>query len=80
MMISPEGYYEMNLEGKTPEEVLEEIEALKQEIKQLEKEIEENPSESEEMCPTRATMLECCRGYLEWAIWVYESYEADEGE
>lgn len=34
MMISPEGYYEVNLKGKSQGEILKEIRSLKREINQ----------------------------------------------
>ena len=35
MMISPEGYYEVNLKGKSQQDILKEIRSLKREINQL---------------------------------------------
>lgn len=71
MMISPEGYYRMNLDGKTKEEILEEIKFLKQEIADLKYDIKRRPFIAECM-PTRSTMLECNFEYLNQAIQAYK--------
>lgn len=71
MMISPEGYYRMNLKGKTKEEILEEIKFLKQEIADLKYDIKRRPF-IEECMPTRSTMLECNYEYLDRAIQAYK--------
>ena len=42
MMISPETYYEMNLQGKSPKEIMEKIRSLKIQIGQLKRSIEKN--------------------------------------
>ncbi|MBP3871446.1 MAG: hypothetical protein J6E46_10790 [Faecalicoccus sp.] len=71
MMISPEGYYRMNLDGKTKEEIEVEIRFLKQEIADLKYDIKRRPFIAEYM-PTRSTMLECTREYLKRAIQAYK--------
>ena len=55
MMISPEGYYEVNLKGKSQQDILKEIRSLKREINQLKRYMEEHSLEPEEMFPTRLT-------------------------
>ena len=71
MMISPEGYYEVSLKGKTQAEILKEIRSLKREINQLKRYMEEHSLEPEEIFPTRLTRLKCNREYLEHAIQAY---------
>ena len=71
MMISPEGYYEVNLKGKTQAEILKEIRSLKGEINQLKRYMEEHSLEPEELFPTRLTRLKCNREYLDRAVQAY---------
>ena len=71
MMISPEGYYEVNLKGKSQQDILKEIRSLKREINQLKRYMEEHSLEPEEIFPTRLTRLKCNCEYLERAIQAY---------
>lgn len=71
MMISPEGYCEMILNGKSQECILEEIRSLRKEIKRLKQYIEEHFFEPEAMFPSRLTQLKCNREYLDRAIQAY---------
>lgn len=68
MMISPESYYEMNLKGKTAEQIMSAIRGLKNEIGHL-KNVMEHPDYGSEpiMCPSESTRLWCTREYLERA-------------
>ena len=68
MMISPESYYEMNLKGKTAEQIMSAIRGLKKEIGHL-KNVMEHPDYGSEpiMCPSESTRLWCTREYLERA-------------
>ena len=68
MMISPESYYEMNLKGKTAEQIMSAIRGLKNEIGHL-KNVMEHPDYGSEpiMCPIESTRLWCTREYLERA-------------
>ena len=68
MMISPESYYEMNLKGKTAEQIMSAIRGLKNEIGHL-KNVMEHPNYGSEpiMCPSESTRLWCTREYLERA-------------
>mgnify|MGYP003308067697 CR=1 FL=1 len=66
MMISPEGYYEENLKGKTAAEIMTAIRGLKQEIGRL-KNIIEHPNYTCTMHPSEETRLWCTRLYLERA-------------
>ena len=68
MMISPESYYEMNLKGKTAEQIISAIRGLKKEIGHL-KNVMEHPDYGSEpiMCPSESTRLWCTREYLERA-------------
>ncbi len=68
MMISPETYYEMNLKGKTAEQIMSAIRGLKKEIGHL-KNVMEHPDYGSEaiMCPSESTRLWCTREYLERA-------------
>ena len=68
-MISPETFYEMNLKGKTPEQIMTVIRGLKREIGRL-KNIMEHPDYSTKtiiMCPTESTQISLSRWYLERA-------------
>lgn len=73
MMISPEGYYEVNLKGKSQQDILKEIRSLKREINQLKRYMEERSLEPEEMLPNPLARLKCNREYLERAIQAYEA-------
>ena len=72
MMISPETYYEMNLQGKSPMEIMEKIRSLKIQIGQLKRSIEKTDDIVCEVFPGRLTRLKCDRDYLERAIRAYE--------
>ena len=72
MMISPETYYEMNLQGKSPKEIMEKIRSLKMQIGQLKRSIEKTDDMVLEVFPGRQTRLKCYREYLERAIQAYE--------
>lgn len=67
-MISPESYYEMNLKGKTAEQIMSAIRGLKKEIGHL-KNVMEHPDYGSDviMCPSESTRLWCTREYLERA-------------
>lgn len=77
MMIGPEGYYEVNLKGKTKQEILKKIRSLKREINQLKRSLEEHFLETKEMFPTRLTRLKCYRNYLDRAIQHMKRLAAD---
>ena len=72
MMISPETYYEMNLKGKSQEEIMKKIRSLKIQIGQLKRSIENADDIVCEVFPGRQTRLKCYRDYLERAIQAYE--------
>lgn len=72
MMISPETYYEMNLQGKSPKEIMEKIRSLKIQIGLLKRSIENADDIVCEVFPGRLTRLKCDRDYLERAIQAYE--------
>ena len=72
MMISPETYYEMNLKGKSQEEIMKKIRSLKIQIRQLKRSIENTDVMAFEVFPSRLTRLKCDRDYLERAIRAYE--------
>lgn len=72
MMNSPEGYFEVNLKGKSQQDILKEIRSLKRKINQLKRYIEECSLEPEEMFPSQLTRLKCNREYLERAIKAYQ--------
>ena len=72
MMISPETYYEMNLKGKSQEEIMKKIRSLKIKIGQLKRSIENADDIVCEVFPGRQTRLKCYRDYLERAIQAYE--------
>jgi len=68
MMISPEGYYEERLKGKTAEQIMTVIRGLKKEMGHL-KNTMEHPDYGEQpiMHPSESTRLWCTRLYLERA-------------
>ena len=72
MTISLETYYEMNLQGKSPKEIMEKIRSLKIQIGQLKRSIEKTDDIVCEVFPGRLTRLKCDRDYLERAIRAYE--------
>ena len=72
MMISQETYYEMNLKGKSQEEIMKKIRSLKIQIGQLKRSIENADDIVCEVFPGRLTRLKCDRDYLERAIQAYE--------
>ena len=69
MMISPEGYYEYNIKGKSIRRIKKEINELRKEIKELKNKLE-NPNLINECLirPSPSTQLWCCRLYLEKAV------------
>lgn len=72
MMISPEGYYQENLKGKTKEQIMSAIRGLKQEIGRL-KNMMESPEygQNEIVRPSESTRLHWTREYLERAKQAY---------
>ncbi len=73
MMIHPEGYYEMELKGKSAEEIARKIRGLKNEIGHLKKVIESpDRSVKSTIFPNESTRLRCTRLYLERAVAAYE--------
>jgi hypothetical protein len=63
MMICPETFYEMNLKGKTPEQIMTVIRSLKREIGRL-KNIVERPDYAPKFHPTERVRISCSRDYL----------------
>ena len=77
MMISPEGYIENEIKGKSKEEILRKIRGLKQDIGRLRNQIENASIEDIVICPSPETQLSVIRDYLKLAI---REYEAAGGE
>ncbi len=73
MMISPDAYYEMQLKGKSAEDIARKIRGLKNRIGHLKKMIE-NPNYNLVLHskPDERTRLECTRLYFERAIAAFE--------
>ena len=72
MMISPEGYYEEYLKGKTKEQIMTAIRGLKQEIGRLKNTMESPDYGQEEIVhPSEDTRLHWTREYLEKAKQAY---------
>ncbi|MDO4474776.1 MAG: hypothetical protein Q4B75_09015 [Eubacteriales bacterium] len=68
MMISPEGYYEMNLKGKSEKEIRSAIRGLKNEIRHLKNTMEHPEYSSAPLIhPTEDVRIWCTRMYLERA-------------
>lgn len=66
MMISPEGYYNSELAGRSHEQILRKIAGLKRRIAELKRTME-HPDYAPTMYPTEETQLWCMRLYLERA-------------
>ena len=69
MMVDPEWYYEINLKGKTQEELTTQIHGLKAEINHL-KQVVSSPDKYREawmICPSPAVQLKMHRLYLQKA-------------
>ena len=66
MMISPEGYYEFHIKGKTAAQIMTVIRGLKKEIGHLKNTIE-HPDYTPTICPDESVRLWCNRLYLERA-------------
>ena len=66
MMISPATFYEYELKGKSPEQIMTVIRSLKRRISKLKNTIE-HPEYKVTMYPTEETQLLCSRDYLEVA-------------
>lgn len=72
MMISPEGYYEEYLKGKTKEQIMTAMRGLKQEIGRLKNTMESPDYGQEEIVhPSEDTRLHWTREYLERAKQAY---------
>ena len=68
MMISPEGYYEECLKGKSEAEILQEISSLKEEISRLKQVLEQDKMDPELMIkPDPLTRIKCDRDFLKMA-------------
>ena len=72
MLTSPESYYEMEIKGKTKQEILKEIRSLKRRINEDTIYLEESHEEPVEMYPDRRSMVSLEQQYLEYAIKGYE--------
>ena len=75
MMMSPEAYYDMELQGKTPEEIQRKIRSLRREITTLKRKMEK-PDYIPKHCPGDDVRISCDRQYLARALKVL----ADMGE
>ena len=77
MMISPETYYETTIKGKTPEEILKEIETLKADIAH-QKEVMKDPFSEEALrMPSPSTIIKVERQYLKAAKEAYQKLVGD---
>ena len=65
-MISPESFYEMNLKGKTPTEIMTVIRSLKREIGRLKNIMEhpDYPQRKSMIFPSESTRISCSQYYL----------------
>ena len=77
MMISPEMYIELEIKGKSKEEIFKKIRGLKQEIGRLRNKVENLNFEDVIIAPSPATQLNVYKDYLRYAI---KEYEAVGGE
>lgn len=72
MMISPEGYYEIELKGKTKKQLMTAIRGLKQEMGRLKNAMEDPANKFKHVIrPSEDTQLHCTREYLERAKLAY---------
>ena len=78
MMISPEAYYKMELEGMSRKELLREIRSLKREISGLERMVK--AGEDDGFLPSPGTRLSCNRQYLERAEKALEEIDREQAE
>ena len=67
MMICPKTFFELELKGKSPEEIKTVIRSLKRRINHL-KTVLEHPDYTHTICPSEDVQLSCNREYLEEAI------------
>lgn len=72
MMIGPETYYKFNIEGKSPEEIKEEITRLEEEIRELKKIMKDKSDPAWIIKPSPQTMLMMNEEYLEVARKAYD--------
>lgn len=72
MMIGPETYYRMNIEGKSPKEIKEEVIRLEEEIRELKKIMKDKSDPSWNIMPSPQTMLMMNEEYLEVARKAYD--------
>lgn len=74
MMISPEGYYEFNLKGKSADEIRSAIRGLKQGMGRKKNNLENPTPRCVEhcICPSKETQIDCERMYLQRAIQALE--------
>lgn len=70
MMISPDYFREIELEGKSKEEIMTVIRRLKRWIAETKREAEK-PSYTAKICPGPDVVVSCCRDYLSEAIRAY---------
>ena len=78
MMISPEAYYKMELEGMSRKELLREIRSLKREISGLERMVK--AGEGDGFLPSPSTRLSCNRQYLARAEKALEEMDREQAE
>ena len=65
MMISPESYIELEIKGRTPEEICSKIRGLQRDMAQLKNKAENNKSfEDVVICPTPQVQIEMIREYI----------------
>ena len=81
MMISPETFYENEIKGKTPEQIMSVVRSLKREISKQKKDLENDTFDKNIICPSPATRISCSREYLKIAIEALgEQYTPTRGE
>ena len=74
MMLSPEAYCELFLEGKTPEEILAEIKKLQREVRRLRRIINDPnyKNRTEMICPDEEVQLQMNKEYVAAAKHILE--------
>ena len=72
MMICPKTFFELELKGKSPEEIKTVIRSLKRRINHF-KTVLEHPDYTHTICPSEDVQLSCNREYLEEAIVALEA-------
>lgn len=67
-MMTPQMYFQINFQGKTNQEIDNEIKNLKEQIATLKEIIAEGDNINEIVSPSYEVQLSCCKEYLKYAL------------